>query len=51
MLDGINTEVDIEIRPIEVTWAWLLNIKHFSDRSVFEPRKIFVSQKVLVVIR
>jgi len=42
MLDGIDTQIDIEIGPVKVAWGRLLNIKYCSDWSVFEPGKVFV---------
>jgi hypothetical protein len=49
MLDGINSQVHIEIWPIEMAWRRLFNIKDLPNRNVFEPRKIIIGEEVLMV--
>lgn len=47
MLDGLNVQVDIEIRPIEMTRRGLLDIQHGSDGGFAEPWELPVGQKQL----
>jgi hypothetical protein len=50
VLNNLNREINIQIRPVEMPPAKLFDIEDFSDRSVLEPRKIFKSKEKLPVM-
>jgi hypothetical protein len=47
MLNRLNAEIDIKLRPVEVTRGWLLYGKYSTERLVLKPREIFVGQEQL----
>ena len=48
MANGLQSEVNIQLGPIEVTGSGLPNVQNFPHRSIFEPWKILVRKENLL---
>jgi len=51
MFNRVDGQIDIEIRPVEVSRARSLQPKYGLDRSALEPREVFEGQKQLVIVQ
>ncbi len=51
MLNGLQAQIDIKVRPAKVPHCWLLDLDDATDRSVFKPRKVVKGEKQLATIR
>jgi hypothetical protein len=51
MLDRLDGQVDIEIRPVEVSRTRPLEPKYGLDRSALEPREVFEGKEQLVIVQ
>ena len=40
MQDRINSQIDIEIRPVQMVRLWALHMKHSGDRSIAKPGEL-----------
>jgi hypothetical protein len=45
MFNGLNTKIDIKLRPVEVTRGGLLDGKYSTKGLILKPREIFVGQE------
>ena len=45
MLNRLQSEIYIQIRPVEVLWCWLFYINDLANRRIPEPWKILVRHK------
>ena len=50
MPDGLDREVDVEFRPIEMTLGWQLDVENLPDRDVPEPWKLGELQENLFLV-
>ena len=50
VLDGIDGEVDIEIGPIQMIFAWPLELEHRFDRCIHEPGELIKGHEKLAVV-
>src|SRR5262249_44858468 len=49
MFNRLNRQVDIQLRPIKMTWTRKFNLYQFTNTSIFEPWKLFEWNKLLVL--
>jgi hypothetical protein len=50
VLERVDSQVDIEIGPIQMVGAWALHIRDLADRRVLKPGKVFKGQKELPLV-
>lgn len=48
MANGIQSKVNVQLGPKEVTWIGFLHVQNFPHRSIFEPWKILVRKEKLI---
>ena len=51
MFDGVDGQIDIEIRPVEVSRARPLEPKYGLDRSALEPWEVLEGKEQLVIVQ
>lgn len=42
VFDGFDAQVNVEIRPVEMSGGGLLDVQDLPDRNIFEPGEILV---------
>ena len=47
MANGLQSKVNIQLGPIEVTWSWFPYLQNFPNGGIFEPWKILVRKEKL----
>lgn len=50
VLEGLNAQINVEVRPMEVIWACQCHVKDRSNSGVFEPRELLKRQEQLPIM-
>jgi hypothetical protein len=49
MPDGLNGQVDVQLRPIKVVRGWEIDAQNLTNRDISKPRKVGEWQKQFLV--
>jgi hypothetical protein len=50
MRDGVDVEIHVELRPVEVMWLRTLDLKDGVHRRISEPGEVLEREEVLCLV-